>query len=109
LYNQSAYLMSSVITYSEARQHLAELMEQVAADRKPVVITRRNGENAVLMSESDYNSLLETAYLLRSPVNARRLLTALERSRAGGGTPMSVAEIRLAMELEKDETPDEEG
>jgi antitoxin YefM len=89
--------MSSVVTYSEARQHLARLMEQVVANCNPVIITRRNGENAVLMSETDYNSLIETAYLLRSPANAQRLLTALARSREGGGKRMSLDEIRNTM------------
>jgi antitoxin YefM len=63
------------ITASEARRNLFPLIEQVNDDRTVVEIISRRG-NAVLMSADDYAALAETAYLLRSPENARRLLTA---------------------------------
>ena len=70
------------ITASEARQNLFPLIKQVNEDRAPVEITSRNG-SAILLSRADYDSLEETAYLLRNPANARRLLESLEQARAG--------------------------
>ena len=70
------------ITASEARKNLFPLIEQVNDDRTPIEITSRRG-TAVLMSLDDYNALEETAYLLRSPANAARLITGLEQARAG--------------------------
>jgi antitoxin YefM len=72
------------ITATEARQRLFPLIEQVNDDRAPVRIASRRG-NAVLISEADYDSLAETAYLFRSPANARRLLEADAALRAGQG------------------------
>ncbi|WP_312745323.1 YoeB-YefM toxin-antitoxin system antitoxin YefM [Cedecea neteri] len=66
------------ITYSKARQELADTMQKVIDDRNPLLITRQNGGNCVLLSEEHYNSLEETAYLLRSPANAARLSQAIE-------------------------------
>jgi len=63
------------VTVTEARQRLFPLIEAVNNDRQAVRITSRKG-NAVLLAEDDYDSLMETAYLLRSPANARRLLEA---------------------------------
>jgi antitoxin YefM len=70
-------------SYSRARRNLKSVFDQVCRDHEPVVITRRSGENVVVLSEEDYASLEETAYLLRSPANARRLLEAVARDRAG--------------------------
>jgi antitoxin YefM len=72
------------ITATEGRQRLFPLIEQVNDDRTPVRIASRRG-NAVLISEADYDSLAETAYLFRSPANARRLLAADAALRAGQG------------------------
>lgn len=72
----------AAITASEARKNLFPLIEQVNNDRKPVEITSKRG-NAVLMSLEDYEAMEETAYLLRSPENARRLLEGLAQARAG--------------------------
>jgi antitoxin YefM len=70
------------MTASEARKNLFPLIEQVNNDRRPVEITSKRGD-AVLMSRADYDALEETAYLLRSPANARRLLESLEQARSG--------------------------
>jgi len=70
------------ITASEARKNLFPLIEQVNDDHTPVEITSRRG-SAVLMSREDYDALQETAYLLRVPANARRLLESLEQARQG--------------------------
>ena len=70
------------ITASEARKNLFPLIEQVNDDRQPVEITSKRGD-AVLMSRVDYDALQETAYLLRVPANARRLLESLRQSLEG--------------------------
>ena len=72
------------ITASEARKNLFPLIEQVNDDRAPVEITSRRG-NAILMSVDDYEAWQETAYLFRSPANARRLLDAAEALDRGEG------------------------
>ncbi len=71
------------ISYSEARENLKSVIDRVVADRAPIAITRQRGEGAVLVSESDWASIEETLYLLRSPKNAARLLGAIERLNAG--------------------------
>ena len=68
------------ITASEARKNLFPLIEQVNNDRTPIEITSKRGD-AVLMAIDDYRALEETAYLLRSPVNVRRLLESLDQAR----------------------------
>ncbi|MGD8193664.1 type II toxin-antitoxin system Phd/YefM family antitoxin [Herbiconiux sp. P18] len=70
------------ITTSEARRDLFGLIERVNLDHTEVEITSKRG-SAVLMSKDEYDALVETSYLLRSPVNARRLLDALESARDG--------------------------
>lgn len=81
------------ISASEARQRLFPLIEQVNNDHEPVRIASRAGE-AVLMSAADYDSWQETVYLLRSPENARRLMEAVARDRAGQvGRPTAVDEL----------------
>jgi antitoxin YefM len=67
------------ITASEARKNLFPLIEQVNDDRTPIEITSRRGD-AVLLSRADYDALEETAHLLRSPANAKRLLESLQQA-----------------------------
>jgi antitoxin YefM len=74
------------MTASEARKNLFPLIEQVNNDRQPIEITSKRGD-AVLMSRADYEALEETAYLLRAPANARRLLESLEQARRGERQP----------------------
>lgn len=74
------------MTYSESRAKYAETLNSVVDNREEVIITRAGHEPVVMVSLDDYESLKETAYLLRSPENARRLLTAIERLESGGGT-----------------------
>jgi antitoxin YefM len=73
------------MTYSESRARYAETLDRVVNDREEVVITRAGHEPVVIVSLDDYQSLKETAYLLRSPANARRLYEAIERLENGGG------------------------
>ena len=70
------------ITATEARKNLFPLIEKVNEDRVPIEIMSRRG-NAVLISKADYDALEETAYLLRSPTNARRLLESLLQAQSG--------------------------
>ena len=70
------------ITVSEARKNLFPLIEQVNDDRTPIEITSKRGD-AVLMSRADYDALEETAHLLRSPANVRRLLESLAQAQGG--------------------------
>jgi antitoxin YefM len=73
------------ITASEARSDLFGLIERVNLDQSEIEITSKKG-SAVLMSKDEYDALVETTYLLRSPKNVRRLLSALESARAGDVT-----------------------
>lgn len=75
--------MPDAISYSEARKNLASTMDGVCDSHEPVIITRRSSEAVVMMSLADYNSIAETAYLLRSPANARRLRESVEAAEAG--------------------------
>ena len=70
------------ITASEARKNLFPLIEKVNNDRRPIEITSKRGA-AVLISRDDYDALEETAHLLRSPANVRRLLESIDQARRG--------------------------
>lgn len=86
--------MAIYTTYSKARQNLSKLLDDVTKNEETVVIKRRRGESVVMMSEKNAASLFETAYLLRSPRNAMRLLSSLERALAReGGIRMTTADI----------------
>ena len=69
------------ISYTAARENLAATMDEVCNDRDPVIITRKRGQAVVMLSLEDYESLEETAYLLRSPANARRNYCSMVNSR----------------------------
>ena len=75
--------MTHETTYSNARAHLAALMDQVTDTREPIVIRRRGAEPVALVAADELAGWMETAYLLRSPKNARRLLDASGRAEAG--------------------------
>lgn len=92
--------MTTEITYSQARANLASLLDNVTENREVVIIRRRNAEDAALIAASELTSLLETAYLLRSPANAERLLTALNDALKGQERPMSLAELRAEVGLD---------
>ena len=80
------------MSYTESRARYAEVLDSVVNDREEVVITRAGHEPVVIMSLADYESLRETAYLMRSPANARRLLNAMERLESGRGQQHEVVE-----------------
>lgn len=73
------------MSYTESRAKYAQVLDDVVNNREEMVITRAGHEPVVMVSLAEYESLRETAYLLRSPANVRRLLDAIERLEAGGG------------------------
>lgn len=81
------------MSYTESRARYAEVLDKVVDDREELVITRAGHEPVVIVSLADYESLRETAYLMRSPANARRLLDAMEELEAGRGTPRDLVQV----------------
>jgi antitoxin YefM len=80
------------ISYTAARAKLATTMEQVCNDHAPVIITRKTQPSVVMMSLEDYQAMAETTYLLRSPENARRLLSSIEELENGKGSARELIE-----------------
>jgi antitoxin YefM len=85
------YVMDA-ISYSTARANLASTMDRVCEDHEPLIITRNGQRSVVMLSLEDYKALEETAYLLRSPTNARRLLSAMRQLETGEGKARELAE-----------------
>jgi len=81
----------NTITYTAARGNLARTMEKVCEDHEPVIITRKQEGAVVMLSLADYKALEETAYLMRSPENARRLLESIAELARGGGAEREMA------------------
>ncbi|MDO4232680.1 MAG: type II toxin-antitoxin system Phd/YefM family antitoxin [Lautropia sp.] len=81
-----------VISFSEARSQFKGVIDRVVADCDATLIHRRDGENAVILSESTYNSMMETLHLLSSPTNAQRLMEAVALDRAGKAESRSLLE-----------------
>ena len=92
--------MANRTTYTQARANLAKLCDRVAETQEPYIIERRNGANVALISEQELNSMLETAHLLRSPKNARRLLEASQRVAEGEGETFVVDDLRRQLGLD---------
>ncbi len=92
--------MTVQTSYTDARAHLAALLDRASHDRETVIITRRGAPDVALVAADELASLQETAHLVRSPANARRLLAALQRSLAGDVEPRSVAELRAELGLD---------
>ncbi|NTV15169.1 MAG: type II toxin-antitoxin system prevent-host-death family antitoxin [Desulfobulbaceae bacterium] len=82
----------NALTYTYTRQHLADIMRTVNEDHMPVVVTSQRGKPVVILSLDDYHALEETAYLLRNPHGAKRLLDSVEELRAGGGQVRDLTE-----------------
>ncbi|NJK92602.1 MAG: type II toxin-antitoxin system prevent-host-death family antitoxin [Blastochloris sp.] len=83
----------TAITYTAARETLASTMDRVCQNHDPVVITRNRDQAVVMLSLEDYESLQETAYLLRSPANAKRLLDAIDDLNKGKVIQKSIADL----------------
>jgi len=80
------------ITYTAARANLATTMDRVCQDHEALIITRNGQQSVVMMSLDDYKALEETAYLLRSPENAKRLLSAVDALSKGKGKERELSE-----------------
>ena len=99
--NFEVKLMPIQTTYSNARNNLASLLERVTDEQEIVVINRRGREDVIIVSASELSSLLETAYLLRSPKNAQRLLKALRRAQAKTEKPETLEKLQQEFGIEK--------
>jgi antitoxin YefM len=86
-------------TYTNLRDKLASVLDQVVDDREVVIVRRRGARDVALVSADELAGLMETAHLLRSPKNAQRLLTALRRSKARKARPEPVEKLRREMGL----------
>ncbi|CAK8718592.1 antitoxin YefM [Candidatus Electrothrix aarhusensis] len=81
------------INYSELRANLKTTMDRVSENHEPVIITRKNRSNLVLLSYEDYSAIEETAYLLRSPKNAQRLRESITSFNEGKGLERELIEV----------------
>ncbi len=86
-------------TYTNARANFSTLCDAVVDDREVVIITRRNEQNVALIAADELSSLMETAHLLRSPKNARRLLTALNRALEDEGETGTLQQLKVEVGL----------
>lgn len=82
----------NAMSYSAARANFSSTMNRVCDDHEALIITRNGQPSVVMLSLEDYKSLEETAYLLRTPANARRLLSAIAQLNAGQGVVRELAE-----------------
>jgi len=82
----------NAMTYTEARETLAATIRRVCRDHVPVIITRKREDSVVMMAQEDYDSLTESAYLLRSPKNAKRLLDSIRELESGKGQKRQLIE-----------------
>jgi antitoxin YefM len=76
------------VTYSEARHDLKNFMDEACSNHEPILITRRKGESVVLVSLEDYESIMESEYLLSSPANAARLTQSITEAKSGKRTSL---------------------
>ena len=91
--------MAIQTTYTKARANFAKLLDEVTKNQETVIIERRGAEKVAMIAQSELSSLLETAHLLRSPKNAERLLTALERALKRKLKPKTIDDLRLEVGL----------
>jgi antitoxin YefM len=86
----------TAMTYTAARENLASTMDRVCVDHDPVIITRNRDQAVVMLSLDDYESLQETAYLLRTPANAKRLISSIESLNSGKTLKKNVKDLAEA-------------
>jgi antitoxin YefM len=89
--------MPTETTYTSLRENLASVLDQVVDQQETVIVRRRGSRDVALIPAGELAGLMETAHLLRSPRNARRLLTALHRAGRGKGKPATAAQLRREM------------
>lgn len=92
--------MAIQTTYTNARASLASLIDEVIKNREVVIIQRRGSEDVAMIAASELSGILETAHLLRSPANAARLNSALERARKQEGSSQTIDELRKEVALD---------
>jgi antitoxin YefM len=100
LYRKEVPTIMLETTYTHARAHFAGLCDEVTENREIVIIRRRKGGNVAMIAAEELHSLVESAHLLRSPKNAERLLSALERALKESGEPSSLQALRSEVGLE---------
>ncbi len=93
--------MSYTTTYTQARANLAKLCNKAALDKEVIIINRRGAADIALIAAQEVTSLLETAHLLRSPKNAKRLISALHRTQGKKRKTKTLDQLKKEMGLEK--------
>lgn len=91
--------MAAETSYTHLRDHLASILDRVVEDQEVVIVRRKGARDVAMVPAAELSGLMETAHLLRSPRNARRLVSALRRAKAGKGKPSSVAQLRSEMKI----------
>jgi antitoxin YefM len=86
-------------SYSHLREHLAEVWDQVEDSQEPVIVSRRGHQDMAILPADELESLRETAHLMRSPKNARRLLEAIARAASGEGEVVDPRSLRETLNL----------
>jgi antitoxin YefM len=81
------------VNYSDFRQHLKSHLDTAYSDHEPLIVTRKQNENMVVMSQEDYNSLMETVYLLSSKKNADRLHESRKQAKTGEKIPVDISKL----------------
>jgi len=92
--------MAIQTTYTNARAHLASLIDEVVKNREVVIIQRRGSEDVAMIAADELSGIIETAHLFRSPANADRLNFALERVRKQEGSPQTIDALRKEVGLD---------
>lgn len=92
--------MAIQTTYTHARAKLASLLDEVTKNREVVIIQRRGSEDVAMITADELAGILETAHLLRSPNNARRLLSTLDRVKKASGVPQTIDVLRSEVGFE---------
>ena len=92
--------MTIQTTYTDARERFASLLDEVTDNREVVIIRRRGRDDVALIAADDLAAMMETLNVLGDAAHTERLLTALQRARAGGGRPMTTEELRREVGLD---------
>jgi antitoxin YefM len=92
--------MATETSYSSLRENLASVLDRVFEDQEIVIVRRKGAKDVALVPASELASLIETAHLLRSPRNGKRLLTALRRAELGKTKPGTVEQLRREIHID---------
>ena len=94
--------MTIQTSYTNARQNLANLLDEVTLNQEVVIVNRRGKEDVAMISASELNCLSETAHLFRSPKNVKRLLSALQRAKANSVSPQNIEQLKKEIKLDEE-------